>query len=255
MDDSSLFWAHGTARRRRRRRRRGCFTSLACARPPLSDRDKVCNGRRATALPPPCTGTHGGRWARAWRKTKRCHAHPIAQPGGEHLPRQSTPIMCVQPGSVRVVCTRVRARVEPGATTGAREYTGSSSLTFPAPAHNHAELSGGNRHSAHRGAKRADVLGVTHRLPPLALDLRRRRSLGLGPKAVAGQRGQPHSARRRRVVKKKRTKMLFFSLHIARGKRRPVAGVGGTKISWGRGTKCFPSILPLGSRTAKPRVG
>jgi hypothetical protein len=129
--------------------------------------DKVCNGRRATALPPPCTGTLGGRWARAWRKTKRCHAHPIAQPGGEHLPRQSTPIMCAQPGSVRVVCTRVRARVEPGATTGAREYTGSSSLTFPAPAHNHAELSGGNRHSA----PGADVLGVTHRLPPLALDL------------------------------------------------------------------------------------
>ena len=128
--------------------------SHACAHPcstaglaVLSDRDKVCNGRRATALPPPCTGTLGGRWARAWRKTKRCHAHPIAQPGGEHLPRQSTPIMCAQPGSVRVVCTRVRARVEPGATTGAREYTGSSSLTFPAPAHNHAELSGGNRHS------------------------------------------------------------------------------------------------------------
>ena len=115
-------------------RRRPCaegvsHRSHACAHPcstaglaVLSDRDKVCNGRRATALPPSCTGTHGGRWARAWRKTKRCHAHPIAQPGGEHLPRQSTPIMCAQPGSVRVVCTRVRARVEPGATTGAREY-------------------------------------------------------------------------------------------------------------------------------------
>ena len=199
-------------------RRRPCaegvsHRSHACAHPcstaglaVLSDRDKVCNGRRATALPPPCTGTLGGRWARAWRKTKRCHAHPIAQPGGEHLPRQSTPIMCVQPGSVRVVCTRVRARVEPGATTGAREYTGSSSLTFPAPAHNHAELSGGNRHSAHRGAKRADVLGVTHRLPPLAPDLRRRRSLGLGPKAVAGQR----AASARRARQEKRTKLSFF---------------------------------------------
>ena len=121
-------------------------------------------------------------WARAWRKTKRCHAHPIAQPGGEHLPRQSTPIMCAQPGSVRVVCTRVRARVEPGATTGAREYTGSSSLTFPAPAHNHAELSGGNRHSA----PCADVLGVTHRLPPLALDL----------SAQAQPRSRPEGGRR-----------------------------------------------------------
>jgi len=138
---------------------------------------------------------------------------------------------------VRVVCTRVRARVEPGATTGAREYTGSSSLTFPAPAHNHAELSRGNRHSAHRGAKRADVLGVTHRLPPLALDLRHRRSLGLGPKAVASQRGRPHSARRRGVarVKKKGQNYIFF-LHIAK-ERRPVAGVGGTKIFWGRGEK------------------
>ena len=205
MDDCSLFWAH-TARRRRRRRRRGCFTSLACARPPLSDRDKVCNGRRATALPPPCTGTLGGRWARAWRKTKRCHAHPIAQPGGEHLPRQSTPIMCVQPGSVRVVCTRVRARVEPGATTGAREYTGSSSLTFPAPAHNHAELSGGNRHSA----PCADVLGVTHRLPPLALDL------CTGAASISARRRSPVSAadlsaRRRRVARQEKGTNLSFS--------------------------------------------
>ena len=178
-------------------------------------------------------------WARAWRKTKRCHAHPIAQPGGEHLPRQSTPIMCVQPGSVRVVCTRVRARVEPGATTGAREYTGSSSLTFPAPAHNHAELSGGNRHSAHRGAKRADVLGVTHRLPPLALDL------CTGAASVSARRRSPVSAAdptargvaaSRARVKKKRTKLSFFLTH-SNGKRRPVAGVGGTKISWGRAQK------------------
>jgi len=40
--------------------------------------------------------------------------------------------MWAQPGSVRAcyVHGRVRARVEPGVTTGAREYTGSSSLTF-----------------------------------------------------------------------------------------------------------------------------
>jgi hypothetical protein len=196
--------------------------SHACAHPcstaglaVLSDRDKVCNGRRATALPPPCTGTLGGRWARAWRKTKRCHAHPIAQPGGEHLPRQSTPIMCAQPGSVRVVCTRVRARVEPGATTGAREYTGSSSLTFPAPAHNHAELSGGNRHSA----PCADVLGVTHRLPPLALDL------CTGAASVSARRRSPVSAAdptargvaASRASRKKDKNIIFF-LHIARGK-------------------------------------
>ena len=195
--------------------------SHACAHPcstaglaVLSDRDKVCNGRRATALPPPCTGTHGGRWARAWRKTKRCHAHPIAQPGGEHLPRQSTPIMCAQPGSVRVVCTRVRARVEPGATTGAREYTGSSSLTFPAPAHNHAELSGGNRHSAHRGAKRADVLGVTHRLPPLALDLSAQaqpRSRPEGGRRSARPTPQRAAWRRRARASRKKDKIIIFS--------------------------------------------
>ena len=215
----------------------------------------MCNGRRNTALPPPCTGTLGGRWARAWRKTKRCHAHPIAQPGGEHLPRQSTPIMCVQPGSVRVVCTRVRARVEPGATTGAREYTGSSSLTFPAPAHNHAELSGGNRHSA----PCADVLGVTHRLPPLALDLSAQAQPRSRPEG--GRRSARHdttargvAASRARASRKQGQNYHFFLTH-SNGKRRPVAGVGGTKISWGRGAIFFPSILPLGSRTAKPRVG
>ena len=47
-----------------------------------------------------------------------------------------------------------------------------------------------------------------------------RRGLGLGPKAVAGQRGttpQRAASRRRARVKKKRTKLSFFSLHIVTG--------------------------------------
>jgi len=184
--------------------RHKCNTNARCAAMTIRPYTPRNSARSVGAAD--CSTYVADGWARAWRKTKRCHAHPIAQPGGEHLPRQSTPIMCVQPGSVRVVCTRVRARVEPGATTGAREYTGSSSLTFPAPAHNHAELSGGNRHSAHRGAKRADVLGVTHRLPPLALDLctgaasvlARRRS----PVSAADPTARGVAASRARVKKK-----------------------------------------------------
>jgi hypothetical protein len=72
-----------------------------------------------------------------------------------------------------------------------------------------------------------------------------RRGLCLGPKAVAGQRGRPHSARRRGVARvKKKGQNYIFSLHIAKGKRRPVAGVGGTKIFWGRGEKKENTIFP-----------
>ena len=47
-----------------------------------------------------------------------------------------------------------------------------------------------------------------------------RRGLGLGPKAVAGQRGRPHNARRREVARarqEKKDKIIIFFSHIATG--------------------------------------
>ena len=73
------------------------------------------------------------------------------------------------------------------------------------------------------------------------------RSLGLGPKAVAGQRGRPHSARRGGVARArqgKKDKIIIFFLHI-QGNGWPVAGVGGTKIFWGRGDKKKKNPSPL----------
>ena len=78
---------------------------------------------------------------------------------------------------------------------------------------------------------------LAHRLPPLTLDLRRRHSLGLGPKAVAGQRGRPHSsaASPRRASRKKDKIIIFF--FTEQGETADCGGVGGTKIFRGRGDK------------------
>ena len=94
--------------------------------------------RRTTALPPRCAQapTHvrpteaagHERDARPSDASRQPHraARWRAPATAEHA------LMWAQPGSVRAcyVHGRVRARVEPGVTTGAREYTGSSSLTF-----------------------------------------------------------------------------------------------------------------------------
>ena len=111
----------------------------------------------------------------------------------------------------------------------------------------HGSVSGGHTNgSAHNPSCHTPL--AASRARPL-----HRRSLGLGPKAVAGQRGRPHSARRRgvaasRASRKKGQNYHFFLTH-SNGNRRPVAGVGGTKIFskifWGRGEKKDKTLPPL----------
>jgi hypothetical protein len=89
---------------------------------------------------------------------------------------------------------------------------------------------------------------VTHRLPPLACDLSAQAQPRSRPEG--GRRSARHdttargvAASRARASRKKGQNYYFFLTH-SNGKRRPVAGVGGTKISWGRGEKRIKFSLP-----------
>ena len=108
---------------------------------------------------------------------------------------------------------------------------------------------------------RADVLGVTHRLPPLAPDLctgaasvsARRRS----PVSAADPTARAASASTGAVRKKGQNFYMYFFLHITKGNGGPVAGVGGTKMFGGgfkKGEKIPPPTLtpqPPHSQTAR----
>ena len=86
----------------------------------------------------------------------------------------------------------------------------------------------------------ADVLGVTHRLPPLACDLSAQaqpRSRPEGGRRSARPTPQRAASRRRARASRKKDKIIIFFLHIVTGNGWPVAGVGGTKIFWGRAQK------------------